>query len=39
MKHLSLEIKTKEETQKINADNLKNSIAKIPNLSWNNIPI
>lgn len=39
MKNLSVEVKTKEEQQKINAENLKDSISKIPNLSWDDIPV
>jgi len=39
MKELSNEVKGKEEIQKINTDNLKSSLAKIPNLSWDDIPL
>ena len=39
MKKLSTEIKEKEENQKTNTLSLKKSVAKIPNLSWDDIPL
>jgi seryl-tRNA synthetase len=39
MKQLSDKIKQKEEELKLHAQHLSKAVAKIPNLSWDDIPL